>query len=58
VNRDCCAYSIVKCEKGRRCQPKEKCPAGRIVYRDRYTSAGHHHLEEGDNNAEDPAADV
>ena len=43
-----CAYSIVKCRKGGRCVPKENCPLGRQVFRDRYTGGGHHHQEQGE----------
>lgn len=45
---DGCGYSVVECDKGARCVPKEDCPGGRTVWRDRWTSGGHHHLEEGD----------
>lgn len=40
-----CAYGVVACNDTQ-CKRKELCPAGVRVYRNRWTSAGHHHVND------------
>jgi hypothetical protein len=45
---DGCAYSVVDCDWGNRCMPRDRCEGGRVVFRHRWHQGGHHHLQPGD----------
>jgi hypothetical protein len=43
-----CSFSVVDCDWGNSCMPRESCPGGRAVFRHRWHQGGHHHRLAGD----------